>query len=358
MDAVKAGSPGNVLVCSSDLRLGMPNGGKELEFGDGAAALLVGKSDLIATIDNVYSSNTEIYSVYRPAEERFVSSWEDRFVRETGYVGVMSSAVRAALEKFGMSPADFAKAIFFAPNPTYLGGAVKKLGFDPKSQATDPIWQMVGNCGSAHAMILLAAALDEANPGDKLLFVSYGDGCDIFSLTVTKEIEKVKAKQSVNRFLSSKRQTSYQKYLRWREIIDTEPPMRPRTEPASAVALYRDRKCGLALYGSKCRACGAIHYPVQRICMECRSKDNFEYYPFAEKQGKIATFSHDNLAVSPDPPTTLAAVDFEEGGRIMMDVTDRDPSEIKVGMPLEMTFRKFRQTHGIQVYWWKSRPIR
>ena len=89
--------------------------------------MLVGKSDLIATIDNVYSSNTEIYSVYRPAEERFVSSWEDRFVRETGYVGVMSSAVRAALEKFGMSPADFAKAIFFAPNPTYLGGAVKKL---------------------------------------------------------------------------------------------------------------------------------------------------------------------------------------------------------------------------------------
>ena len=28
MDAVKAGSLGNVLVCSSDLRLGMPNGGK------------------------------------------------------------------------------------------------------------------------------------------------------------------------------------------------------------------------------------------------------------------------------------------------------------------------------------------
>jgi len=81
-------------------------------------------------------------------------------------------------------------------------------------------------------------------------------------------------------------------------------------------------------------------------------------YPFADKQGKVVTFSHDNLAVSPDPPTTLAAVDFEEGGRIMMDITDRDPSQIKVGMPVEMTFRKFRRTDGVQVYWWKSRPTR
>jgi uncharacterized OB-fold protein len=29
-----------------------------------------------------------------------------------------------------------------------------------------------------------------------------------------------------------------------------------------------------------------------------------------------------------------------------------------VGMPVEMTFRKFRRTEGVQVYWWKSRPIR
>jgi uncharacterized OB-fold protein len=39
-------------------------------------------------------------------------------------------------------------------------------------------------------------------------------------------------------------------------------------------------------------------------------------------------------------------------------VTDRDPSVIKVGLPVEMTFRKFRQTEGVMVYWWKSRPIR
>jgi len=358
MDAVKAGSSPNAVVCASDLRLGLPNGAKELEFGDGAAAFLIGDGDVVATIDNIYTMNHEIFDVFRPSQERFVRSWEDRFVREAGYVKVVSEAVRAALKAFGMEPGDFAKAVFGSPNPVYLSGAAKSAGFDPKTQAVDPLWGVIGNTGSAHSLMLLCNALDEAKPGDKLLWVSYGDGCDVLTLTVTDEIAKMQKKQSVKRLLNSKAQTTYQKYLRWRDIIATEPPMRPRTEPASAVALYRDRKCGLALYGSQCKNCGTIQYPVQRICMECRAKDNFELYPFADKQGKVVTFSHDNLAVSPDPPTTLAAVDFEEGGRIMMDITDRDPSQIKVGMPVEMTFRKFRRTDGVQVYWWKSRPTR
>ncbi|MFH1350613.1 MAG: OB-fold domain-containing protein [Pseudomonadota bacterium] len=358
MDAIKGGGSKNTLVCSSDLRLGLANGSKELEFGDGAAALLIGDSDLIATIDDAYTVNNEIFDVYRPAEERFIRSWEDRFVREMGYMKVVTEAVAAALKAFNCGPQDFARAVIFSPNPTYLGGVAKTLGFDPKSQAIDPLWGMIGNLGSAHAMLLLCGALEEAKAGDRLLWVTYGDGCDVFIITVTENIQNIQKKQSVKRYLTSKAFTTYQRYLRWREIITTEPPSRPRTETASAVALNRDRKCGLALYGSKCNHCGTIQYPVQRICMECQTKDNFQYYPFADREGKIVTFSHDNLAVSPDPPTTLAAVDFEEGGRIMMDITDRDPSQIKVGMPLEMTFRRFRKAEGVQVYWWKSRPIR
>lgn len=358
MNAVDKGHSKRSLVCASDSRLGLPNGPRELEFGDGAAALLIGEGDVMATIDGFYTVNNEIFDVYRPAEDRFVRSWEDRFVREKGYSRVVLETVKAALKAFNWTPEQFARAVFYAPNPGYLKGVVKKLGFDPKAQVTDLLWGAVGNLGSAHALALLACALEEAKAGDKILWVSYGDGCDVLAMTVTDHIKNAQEKQSVKRNLASKALTTYQKYLRWRDIVPMEPPMRPRLEPASAVALNRDRKCGLALYGSRCNECGTIQYPVQRICMECRAKDNFEYYSFSDKQGKIATFSHDNLAVSPDPPTTVAAVDFEDGGRIMMDITDRDPAEIKVGMPLEMTFRKFRRTAGVQVYWWKSRPVR
>ena len=358
LDAVKSGRSKNTLICASDLRLGLPNGSKELEFGDGAAAVLIGDSGVIATIDNSYTFNNEIFDVYRPSVERFVRSWEDRFVREMGYAKIVLESVRAALSEFKLGPQDFAKAVFYSPNPGYLAGVAKQLGFEIKTQAVDPIWGMVGNLGSAHCLALLAAALEESKPGDKLLWVTYGDGCDVMALTVTDRIVEAQKKQSVRKMIASKGLTTYSKYLRWRDLISTEPPMRPRAEPVSAAALNRDRKCVLALYCSKCNKCGTVQYPVQRICMDCRTKDDFQYHPFADKTGTIATFSHDNLAVSPDPPTTLAAVDFEHGGRIMMDVTDRDPAEIKIGLPLEMTFRKFRFTEGIQVYWWKSRPIR
>ncbi len=358
VNCIKAQSAKNILVCAADMRLGMPNGSRELEFGDGAAALLIGEGDVLATVDASYGLYNELYDVYRPSDERFVRSWEDRFVREVGYTRIVPYAVKKALAKFGLEPKDFAKATFTSPNPTYLGAAAKSAGFDTKTQVSDSLWGALGNLGSAHGLALLAATLEQSNPGDRVLWVNYGDGCDVIALTVTNGIQEFKQKQTVARMINSKGYTTYQRYLRWRELVHPEPPMRPKTEPASAAALYRDRLSGLALYGSKCKKCGTVQYPIQRICMECRAKDDYELYPFANKQGKITTFSHDNLAVSLDPPTTLAAVDFEGGGRMMLDVTDRDPSAVSIGMPVEMTFRKFRRTEGVQVYWWKSRPLR
>lgn len=358
-DSVKAGSAGNALVCASDARLGLPNGPRELEFGDGAAALLVGETGVVATIDNVYSVNHEIFDVFRSAEETCVRSWEDRYVREMGYTRVIVGAVTEALKRFNMTAGDFARAVISAPNPVYLGAAAKKLGFDAKTQLQDLMYGTIGNAGTAHPLIMLAAALEEAKPGDKILWAGYGDGCDVMVLTVTGEITRLQARKGFKRQLLSRGpDLNYRKYLKWRGIIPTEPPMRPRTEPVSAAALWRDSRCGLALYGVKCRQCGTVQYPVQRICMECRAKDDFEYHPFAGKQGKVATFSHDNLAVSPDPPSTVAAIDFDGGGRIMMDITDRNPEEVRVGMPVEVTFRRFRQVEGVNVYWWKCRPPR
>jgi len=39
-------------------------------------------------------------------------------------------------------------------------------------------------------------------------------------------------------------------------------------------------------------------------------------------------------------------------------MTDRDPSQLKVGMHVEMTFRKLFFDRGIHNYYWKTRPIR
>ena len=123
------------------------------------------------------------------------------------------------------------------------------------------------------------------------------------------------------------------------------------------MALWRDNE-GLALIGVKCNACGTPQYPRQRVCMRCHAKDNFSPYQFADLIGKLTTYSQDNLAASVDPPSTVCAVDFPGGGRIMCDMTDRDPDQVKVDMPVEMTLRQVRLIAGVHDYWWKCMPIR
>jgi 3-hydroxy-3-methylglutaryl CoA synthase len=359
MDSINSKSAQNIMVCAADIRLGLPNGPRELAYGDGAAAFMLGSENLIATIDGKYSISDEIIDVWRSDKDTYVRSWEDRFTKDKGYNKIVFEAVSGALKKYKLKPKDFSKAVFYSPDGRAVGSVARKLGFDIKTQIQDAMYDTVGNTGAALAPMLLAAALEEAKPGDRLLLVSYGDGCDVFILTVTPEIESAKNKRGIKGHLKSKKMlTSYEKYLRWRDIISVEPAPRPPLQVPSAVALWRDRKGGLALYGSKCKNCGTPQYPAQKICIKCQAKDQFEDYCFANRNATLFTFSHDNLAPAIDPPVTVSVVNFEGGGRIQCDMTDREIGEVQVGMPVEMTFRKIRYTGGIYDYWWKCMPLR
>ncbi len=39
-------------------------------------------------------------------------------------------------------------------------------------------------------------------------------------------------------------------------------------------------------------------------------------------------------------------------------MVDRDPEEVKTGMPVEVSFRKVHYFEGIHNYWWKCTPVR
>ena len=83
-----------------------------------------------------------------------------------------------------------------------------------------------------------------------------------------------------------------------------------------------------------------------------------EPYNFQDVPAKVFSFSHDYVVETTDSPVTVTFVDFEGGGRLMCDMTDRDPAAVEVGMPLEMTFRRLYYVGGIHNYWWKCQPVR
>src|SRR5262249_25571902 len=84
IDSVKAGSARNVLVLASDCRPAAPRSALERNFGDGAAAFLIGDTDVVASVDHQQFISDEIIDVWRTDGEPFVRSWEDRFVVEHG----------------------------------------------------------------------------------------------------------------------------------------------------------------------------------------------------------------------------------------------------------------------------------
>ena len=93
--------------------------------------------------------------------------------------------------------------------------------------------------------------------------------------------------------------------------------------------------------------------------MYCQADAEFlEEIPLSNERGTLFTFSMDERAPVPDPPNVLATVNLEGGGRFFSQMTDRDVNNIKVGMPMELTFRRIHDALGVHNYFWKCKPAR
>jgi len=359
LDAVNARSVGNVLVTAAETRLGHPGSEQEMNFGDGAAAVTVGNHDVIAEIESYLTRTDTVQDVWRRDCDTYVRAWEDRFVLEASIERVVTAAVKEALVYASLKPADIQKVIFTTPMPRAAGRLAKTLGFDPKTQLLDSLQGPVGDTGAAAPLLALAAALEEAKPGDRIMLAAFGDGCDVFIFKVTEQIARMKGRRGVKQQIAVKQPVpSYEKYLQWRHVLEIQPPARPDAERPAAPALLRDNAGGLALHGSRCLACGTVQYPLQRICVKCGAKDNYEHWPMSRRVGQLFTFCQDDLVFNPNPPTTVVAVDFPDGGRYVGDMSDCVTEELKIGIDVEMTFRRISEAGNNYNYWWKGRPLR
>jgi hydroxymethylglutaryl-CoA synthase len=359
MDAVKSGSVKSILITASDCRLGGPQGRNEQLLGDGAAAIVIGSGQTIADVEGTYSIFSDFTDYWRTSGDAFVQSAEGRFIDVNGYMPVMQEAISGLMKKNSVSPRDFSKIVFYASDIKQQADLAKRLGFD-KAQVQDPLFAQIGNMGTAAAPMMLVAALEEAKSGDRILFAGYGDGCDAFILRVTENIEKVSTGSSMKDRLARKAPVDYGKYLNWRNLVPIEAVNLPARSEPSLSARWRNRKSISALYGVRCKKCGTPQFhPIGqniRVCATCQAKDNFDEYRFSDKKGKLFSYSIDQLQPTKNPPGLNGVVDFDEGGRLICELTDYDLEKVKIGMPVEMSFRKMLQGQGIMNYFWKAKP--
>jgi 3-hydroxy-3-methylglutaryl CoA synthase len=358
MDSVKAGSARQALVVASEMRKASPGSIFEASYGDGAAALLIGQDDVVAAFEASYSTNVEILDVWRLQGDAYPRTGEDRFVLSEGYVKTTRDAVQGLMKKLSLEPKSFSKVALYGPDAKTHGDLVKILGFDPKIQVEDPLFGKVGSAGAAHALMIFISALEKAKPGDRILLAGYGNGSDAISVVVTDNLAKLGKNRGVCKYLESTKAVDYSAYLNWRDILPkTSPAVRPVKIPSST-ALWREQNQVLRFYGVKCLACGKVQYPSQRVCSFCHSKDKFESVKLADKKATLFTYSMDYVGGGKETPMVITIVDFEGGGRALLQMTDRVIGDIKIGMPLSLSFRKLREVSGIHNYFWKTIPAR
>lgn len=360
LDAIKAGSARKVLVVIADSRIPPPNSAFEPLFGDGAAAFLVGSEGVAAELAGSKFFTSEFLDVWRLEYDKYTRTWEDRFIREEGYFPHLQKAISALLKEHNLSVKNFSKAAFYALNEREHRRMARRLGFD-KSQFPNLLFDDVGNTGAAFVPMMLVGALEEAKPDDRLLVANYGDGADAHILRVTEEIEKIRERgvRGIKKNLKSKLMLeNYGKYIKFKGLMEFEetPEYRPRT---SLPQIWRDRKWIYRFHGHRCKRCGKTQFPMQKACMYCQADEKkLEEIPLADKTGTLVTYSIDDRSPVVDPPNVLAAVTLEGGGRFYSQMTDRDVNKLKVGIPMEMTFRRIHNALNIHNYFWKCRPAR
>lgn len=361
-DAIK-GDISNILVCASDCRMSKPGSSQEPLYGDGAAAILMSSDDVIATLEGFYSVSYDFPDRWKATGEKFEHSWEDRFIRDAGYAKIIPEAISGLLKKYNLAITDFTRIIFPDLYPREHAAIMKRLGAESRQIQTS-LLDKVGDTGSASPLMMLVAALEEAKPGDKILIASFGNGSDAMFFQVTENIKNVAGRRGVRKNLEMKKElASYEKYLAFRNLAPMELGGRGEISFRTPMStLFRERETVLALCGSRCKQCGTPQYPRQRICVnpDCGAVDQMEGYRFSDKKGVIFTYTGDNLAGSIDPPAIYGFVDFDGGGRFWFDITDCDLDSVKVGIPVEMTFRRryVDEGGGVYGYSWKAMPVR
>jgi len=354
-DAVAAGSARRVLVVASDCRLGAPGSGLERSFGDGAAAFLVGDADAIATFEASHAIADELVDVWRGDGDRFVHAWEERFVLQEGYTPTLVEAVKGFFAKTGTSAADFARVALYAPDDKSAAGVARALGLD-RDSVQDGLFGRLGNAGCAYAPILLAAALESAKPGERILLGAYGDGAEVLAFRTTEHVEKLAQRRGVTWHLARRRPVkSYDRYLAARSLgaREYEPP---RDQGLSATIHFRERDEDVAFKAQKCAKCGAVQFPIQRVCETCFAKDAFELVRLSDRTGKVVTYTFDFFFPTPEPPTIVTITEID-GARIHLQLVNATPQETKIGLPVELAFRRIHESGGRPNYYWKAQPL-
>lgn len=351
------------LCVAADRRKARVASAEEMNYGDASAAFLVGNDEnhMIASYLGGYCASIDFVDHFRSTDSDYDYAWEPRFARDEGYQKILSNSIKDTLAKLNIEGADIAHAVISVP----VRGVPQKLaataGIAPEAVA-DTLTANIGDTGAAHPLLMLAMTLQNAQPGEKVLLASFGQGADVMVFETTEKLAEVNQRQKALA-VTPVQDDNYSRYLFHRGLLDIEKGQRAELdEKQPGTSLARDRKTVLGLVGGKCSETGQVQFPKTELAVSSSSRKagTLEDYFFADRQAKVLSFTADLLAYSPDPPSYYGMIDFDGGGRMVVEFADIEKDEVDVGSDMRMVFRikSFDELRGFRKYFWKATPLR
>jgi hydroxymethylglutaryl-CoA synthase len=216
---VGSGMAHYAMAIGMDTAQGRPGDALEYTAGAGGAAYLVGPADeALAVFEGSYSFVSDTPDFFRRAHETYPEH-AHRFTGEPAYFKHITSAGHALLDELGAQPGDFRYAVFHQPNVKFPQRAAQLLGFKPEQIAPGLLVDKIGNTYAGSALIGLTGVLDVAEPGDRIMVVSFGSGAgsDAFALRVTDALveRRPRAPRTAD-YIARRTEIDYGTYVRLR----------------------------------------------------------------------------------------------------------------------------------------------
>ena len=177
----------------ADTSQGAPGDALEYSAAAGAAAFIFGGEKVVAEVEETYSFMTDTPDFWRREYEHYPKHG-GRFTGEPAYFKHTLGCARGLMERANVKPEDMNWAVFHQPNGKFPMRVGKMLGFTEEQMKPGWLSPRLGNTYSGASPVGLTAILDIAEPGQRILMVSYGSGSgsDGFVFRVTDEIDAVR----------------------------------------------------------------------------------------------------------------------------------------------------------------------
>jgi hydroxymethylglutaryl-CoA synthase len=222
MGFVGSGMADYALAIGMDTAQGRPGDALEYTAGAGGAAYILGPAeDSLAIIEGSFSYVTDTPDFFRRPYQHYPRHGS-RFTGDPAYFKHVLASSRQLMESLGTTAEDYAAAVFHQPNPKFPERAARSLGFKPEQTRTGLLCPEVGNTYAGSSMLGLTAILDEAQPGDRVLLVSFGSGAgsDAISLRVTDQIEARRDRALRTQvYVERRKAIDYGTYVRYRKKL-------------------------------------------------------------------------------------------------------------------------------------------